>query len=67
MDVQFPNVSVDLVGENGNIFNLMGVVCRAMKKAGCSNEQMQEFKLAVTSAGSYDEALRIIMRTVNVE
>ena len=59
-----------LVGENGNVFNLMGLASRALKKAGLKDEakEMQERimgKEGETGAESYDEALCIIMEYVD--
>lgn len=50
---------VKLVGQDGNIFNLIGIASRELKRAGQQNEakDMQE---KVFSAESYDEALSII-------
>ena len=59
-----------LVGENGNVFNLMGIASRALKKAGLNDQakEMQERimgKEGETGAESYDEALSIIMEYVD--
>ena len=54
-----------LVGENGNIFNLMGKASKTLKSIGMkdlANEMIQR----VTSSHSYDEALVIIAEYVNV-
>jgi len=60
------DVTVKLVGEDGNVFNLIGIVKRALRKAGYKEEaeQMQE---DVTACGSYDEALMVFMDYVEVE
>jgi hypothetical protein len=62
----FPDVTVQLTGENGNIFNLMGIVNRALRRAG-HGDSVQDFTAAVTAATSYDDALQTIMTYVNVE
>lgn len=55
-----------LVGENGNIFNLMGIASRTLKKAGL-REEAEEMVDRVTKSGSYIEALAIISEYVDIE
>jgi hypothetical protein len=55
-----------LVGENGNIFNLMGIAARTLKRAGL-REEAEEMVSRITKSQSYDEALRIIMEYVEAE
>jgi hypothetical protein len=55
-----------LVGEDGNIFNLIGIASRALKTAG-EPERAEEMKRRVLQSGSYDEALRVIVEFVEVE
>lgn len=55
-----------LVGQNGNIFNLIGIAQRVLKENG-QNEQAKELANKImTTAKSYDEALQIIMEYVEV-
>jgi hypothetical protein len=58
-------VQVTLVGEDGNIFNLMGIASKAMKKAGQS-EEAKEMTEKIFTSGSYDEALSIISQYCEV-
>lgn len=58
-------IEVKLIGENGNIFNLIGITMREMSKYGLKQEA-QEMKERVFSCGSYNEALNIIMEYVDV-
>lgn len=55
-----------LMGEDGNIFSILGRVGRTLKEDGQA-EQVQEVNRRVMAAGSYDEALQIIMEYVEVE
>ena len=57
-----------LIGENGNIFNLIGIASRTLKQSGLK-EQAEEMQKRIMNgeAGSYDEALQIIMEYVEVE
>ncbi|MCD8501296.1 MAG: hypothetical protein LRY71_05950 [Bacillaceae bacterium] len=55
-----------LVGEDGNIFWILGRVSRALKENGKANEAM-EVSERVLASGSYEEALQIVMEYVEVE
>ncbi|WP_278626819.1 DUF3991 and toprim domain-containing protein [Thomasclavelia cocleata] len=54
----------ELIGADGNIFNLMGVASQSLKKAGFQKEAEEMIKRITTSAQSYDEALGIIQEYV---
>ena len=53
------NVKVRLVGENGNVFNLLGVCTRALKKAG-HGDLANELSEKVYTSKSYEEALSLM-------
>ena len=55
-----------LVGQDGNIFNLIGIASRTLKEAGFK-EKAAEMGHRIKGSKSYDEALRIIMEYVEVE
>ena len=54
-----------LIGEDGNIFNLMARVAITLKDHGLSDEAI-EMRDRVMSSHSYDEALCIIGEYVNI-
>jgi hypothetical protein len=54
---------VCLVGEDGNVFNLLGICTRALKKAG-QREEAQELQKRVLECGSYDAAIGIMLEYV---
>ena len=54
-----------LIGEDGNVFNLMGLAARTLRRNGLA-EQATEMTERVTGCGSYDEALCIIGEYVNI-
>lgn len=60
------DIVVELIGRDGNIFNLMGLVTRALRRNG-RGDLVAEFTKAVTDSKSYDEALCVIMEYVIVE
>ena len=65
MVIKHPEITVQLVGQDGNVFNLMGIVANALRKNGFG-EEVQEFITEVTSSQSYHEVLAIMMRWVDV-
>lgn len=54
-----------LIGQDGNIFNLMGIASRTLKQ-NKMQEQAKEMCDRVTSSGSYEEALNIIGEYVDI-
>ena len=54
-----------LIGEDGTIYNLMGLAARTLRKNGLT-EQATEMTERITACGSYDEALGIIGEYVNI-
>jgi uncharacterized protein YpbB len=64
MDVKFPNVKVKLVGEDGNAFAIMGRVTTAMRRKGCTIDDIRAYREAATSS-TYDHLLQVTMETVS--
>lgn len=64
-DVRYPEVEVELIGLNGNAFNLIGVVAQAIGRS-VGQGAAQEFRIDAMEQGSYDELLALIQRTVTV-
>lgn len=56
-----------VIGEDGNIFNLMGIVSKILKEAGEHEKADEMVKRITTQAESYDEALAMLMDYVDVE
>lgn len=54
-----------LIGEDGNIFNLIGIAARTLRRNNMS-EQANEMCARINASGSYDEALDIIGEYVNI-
>jgi hypothetical protein len=55
----------ELIGQDGNIFNLMGIASQTLKRSGLKSEA-SEMCNRIMSSGSYDEALCIIGEYVNI-
>jgi hypothetical protein len=49
---RFPDVEVQLTGEDGNVFNLMSIVSRKLPA-----EYIKEFRIDIMSSESYEDAL----------
>jgi hypothetical protein len=58
--------TVKLIGQDGNVFAIIGAVSRALKKAGMP-EKADEFTSQAFSSGSYDEVLSLAMDYCEVE
>ncbi len=54
-----------LIGEDGNIFHLVGIAAKTLKRNGLS-QQASEMSEKVFNSGSYEEALGIIGEYVNI-
>ena len=54
-----------LIGQDGNIFNLVGIAERTLREHGLT-DQAKEMKDRVFASGSYGEALCIIGEYVNI-
>lgn len=65
LSVKHPDISVQLTGQDGNVFNLMGVVIKALRNNG-SGDEVDDFISEVTSSKSYHEALAVMMQWVDV-
>ena len=57
---------MNLCGEDGNIFSIMGRAGRALRQAGMGDKVNVMYD-RVTSCGSYNEALAIISEYVETE
>lgn len=54
-----------LIGQDGNIFNLVGIAAKTLKRNGLAAEA-SEMTDKVFNSGSYEEALSIIGEYVNI-
>lgn len=55
-----------LIGEDGNIFNLMGIASKTLKRNDMREEATEMCKRITSEAKSYDEALMIIDEYVEI-
>ena len=62
---KYPQVKVQLTGEDGNAFFIMGRVTKAMRRAGLTPEQIKGYQNEAMS-GDYDHLLQVTMQYVEV-
>lgn len=65
MDIKYPNIKVQLTGNDGNAFMVLGLVNKALKRAGVPKEETDAFMTEAT-AGDYDHLLQTAMSWVDV-
>lgn len=66
MEVKCPGVVVQLTGEDGNAFFIIGRVRQAMRRAKIAKEVIDAYRDEAMS-GDYDNVLQTTMRYVEVE
>jgi hypothetical protein len=62
---KYPNITVPLTGEDGNAYNILGKVLKALRQAGVSQDEVEAFKQQAT-AENYDHLLQVVMQWVEV-
>jgi hypothetical protein len=55
---KYPEITVQLTGEDGNSFNILGKVSRALRQAGISQAERDAF-MAEATQGNYDHLLQL--------
>lgn len=64
--MRYPNITVKLVGEDGNAFSIISKIKYALRKNKISEEEQSEF-MKESMSGDYDHVLQTAMNWVNVE
>lgn len=59
------DIEVELIGQDGNAFAIMGAVARELKRAGATKEERDTYFAEATS-GDYDNLLRVTSNWVNI-
>lgn len=65
IDVKYPEIEVELIGQDGNAFYILGAVSKALRRAGVSSEEIAQFNEEATS-GDYDHLLQTAVKWVSV-
>lgn len=63
---KYPEVTVQLVGEDGNAFAIMGRVKSALRDAGVTKEEIDKYT-EESMSGDYDHLLRTAMDWVECD
>jgi len=64
--MRHPEITIPLIGEDGNAFAILGRVNREMRRAGLSADERKEFTDEATS-GDYDHLLQTVMAWFEVQ
>lgn len=64
-NVKYPNVKVQMSGEDGNSFMILGRVQKALRNAGATPTEIDEF-LDEATASDYDNLVQVCLRWVDV-
>lgn len=65
MEMPTEKPEVELFGNNGNAFVILGLCTRAARRAGWTKEQIDQFRKEATS-GDYDTVLQTAMKYFDV-
>ena len=63
--VKYPDVEVELVGQDGNAFAILGAVSKGMRRGGVPKTEIDLF-MAEAMNGDYNHLLQTCMKWVNV-
>lgn len=64
-ECKHPEIEVELVGQDGNAFNVLGLVNRALRRAGLPQDERDRF-MAEATAGDYNHLLMVVQSWVTV-
>lgn len=65
MNTKYPEIKVELVGQDGNAFAVLAAVRKELRRNDVSDKEIKEFFDEAT-AGDYDHLLRTVMEWVTV-
>ncbi len=64
-DTKYPQIEVQLTGNDGNAFAIMGAVSKALRKGGVDAEEIKKYT-DESMSGDYDNLLCTAMNWVTV-
>lgn len=64
--MKYPDITVQLTGEDGNAIAIVQRVTKALRRGGVSPDEVAEFRKQALS-GDYDHVLNTCMEWVDVE
>jgi hypothetical protein len=63
---RYPDICVQLTGQDGNAFAILGRTTGALRRAGLPQEEIDDYFAEATS-GDYDHLLQTTMRWIQCE
>ena len=63
---RYPDIQVQLTGQDGNAFAILGRTTGALRRAGLPQEEIDDYVAEATS-GDYDHLLQTNMRWIQCE
>ena len=63
---RYPDIQVQLTGQDGNAFAILGRTTGALRRAGLPQEEIDDYFAEATS-GDYDHLLQTTMRWIQCE
>lgn len=63
---RYPNIRVQLAGQDGNAFSIIGRTRVALRRGGASPDAIEKF-VEEAMSGDYNHLLQTVMRWVEVE
>jgi len=63
---RYPDIQVQLTGQDGNAFAILGRTTGALRRAGLPQEEIDDYVAEATS-GDYDHLLQTTMRWIQCE
>ncbi|MBQ7659501.1 MAG: hypothetical protein IJS26_01985 [Alphaproteobacteria bacterium] len=65
-DVKYPDITVKIIGANGNAFCILGICTREMRRHKLPQSEIDNFMSEATH-GDYNHLLCVVMNWFNVE
>ena len=65
-EIKYPDITVNIIGQNGNAFCILGICQRAMEQANCTQQEIDAFNEEAKS-GDYNHLLATVMNYFDVE
>lgn len=65
-EIKYPHIKVNIIGQNGNAFCILGICQIAMEQANCTQQEIDAFNEEAKS-GDYNHLLATVMNYFDVE
>lgn len=66
MTIKYPEIEVQLTGNDGNAYAIMGAVQKALRRAEVPQHEIEQY-LNQSMSGDYNNLLRVAMNWVSVK